>query len=293
MKKKTLYLLLAILIISQIMSMIKINNLQRQLGELDRELTRFSQRIMNDVDAIYSNVDEKLKQKASLIESATTELGRVNKEELTVPVIFTLTPKQVTEQTLVSLDFDGELFPMERSGATFSVTIDCKIFSEASPKIVIDESGAKSITHDDQVCIRDIKGELLPRMYPRLLGGSSFNGNSYKRKGSLIADTKESPSEIKFTSVQLLIKVDEKVISEKELDLQVLEARVDGYEIDEEIELSDGQICTMTVIATDSMGLKHHYLVDHFLAGSKAQREPWLENEKIYSSDGRLLWESE
>ena len=47
----------------------------------------------------------------------------------------------------------------------------------------------------------------------------------------------------------------------------------------------------MMIIATDSIGLEHHYNIDHRTAGSNQQREPLFDNEKIYSADGKLLWE--
>lgn len=49
----------------------------------------------------------------------------------------------------------------------------------------------------------------------------------------------------------------------------------------------------MTVIAIDSIGFEHHYTVDHWVAGSNCQREPWFNDEQIYSADGSLLWKSE
>jgi hypothetical protein len=92
-----------------------------------------SNSITSNIDTIYSNVDEMLKQKASLIESATTEIGILNVDELTVPVTFTLIPKEVSEHPAVSLDFNGELFPMEKNGTTFFATVSCNVFGNALP----------------------------------------------------------------------------------------------------------------------------------------------------------------
>lgn len=95
MKKNILHILIAILIISQVASILKINTLQREIDSTKAEINNLSTRIINDVGAIYSNVDEMLKQEASLIESAATEIGAVNVDDFTVPVTFTLTPKEV------------------------------------------------------------------------------------------------------------------------------------------------------------------------------------------------------
>lgn len=106
-------------------------------------MNNLSNSIRSNMDAIYFNVDEMLKKKASLIESATTKIGMLNVDEFTVPVTFVLTPKEVSEHTAVSLDFDGELFPMEKNGTTFVATVSRNVFGDALPKIVIDKNGVK------------------------------------------------------------------------------------------------------------------------------------------------------
>src|SRR5699024_1815037 len=111
-KKNIVHILIAILIISNMISFSKINNLQRQIENTDAEMSDLRYSVKEKMDTIYSNVDEMLKQKVSLIVSATTEIGVINVDDITVPITFTLTPKEVSENTAVSLDFDGELFPM-------------------------------------------------------------------------------------------------------------------------------------------------------------------------------------
>ncbi|HWQ80533.1 MAG TPA: hypothetical protein VN381_17030 [Anaerovoracaceae bacterium] len=287
MKKNISHILIAILIVLQAASILKINNLQRQIESTNAEMNHFNNSIRSDMNAVYSNVDEMLNQKASLIESAATEIGTLNADDLTVPVTFTLTPKEVSEYTAVSLDFDGELFPMEKNGTTFFATVSRNVFDHALPKIVIDENGIKKIMQDDQVGIPSIKESIFPIMHPSLSGEARFDGKTYKRKGSLNTDTKETASGIKFTKIRFAVKVDDKVISNEMIPNETLSY---GYEVDEEISLSNGQICTMTVIATDSIGFEHHYIVGHYVAGSDKQREPWFGDEQIYSADGKLLW---
>ncbi|HZK56725.1 MAG TPA: hypothetical protein VFD17_00315, partial [Clostridia bacterium] len=248
-------------------------------------------RIGNDMNAIYSNVNEMLRQKASIIESAVAEIGKVDTDEFTVPITFILTPKEVSENTAVSLDFDGELFPMDKNDTTFVTTVSRNIFGDAMPKIVINENGVKKTTHDDQINIPSIKERVFPIMFPRLMGEAKFDGKTYRRKGNLSADIKEISSEIEFREIRLVIEVDNKVISDETIPKETFFH--DGYEIDEKIPLNDGQTCIMKVVATDSIGFEHHYVGDRWDAGSNHQREPWFGDEQIYSPDGGLLWESD
>lgn len=291
MDKNRSHILIIILIISQVILISKISNLQKQVEGTNAGMNNLSNRIGNDMNAIYSNVNEMLRQKASIIESAVAEIGKVDTDEFTVPITFTLTPKEVSENTAVSLDFDGELFPMDKNDTTFVTTVSRNIFGDAMPKIVIDENGVKKTTHDDQINIPSIKERVFPIMFPRLTGEAKFDGKTYSRKGNLSADIKEISSEIEFRGIRLVIEVDDRAIADKTIPKETFFR--EGYEIDEKIPLNDGQTCIMKIIATDSIGFEHHYTGARWDAGSNHQREPWFGDEQIYSPDGSLLWQSD
>lgn len=190
---------------------------------------------------------------------------------------------------MVNLDFNGKIIPMNKDGTSFTTTVDFSIFSSALPIIVIDENGVKKTMDGAEIGIHDIKREIFPHLFPRLLGQARYSDNTYYRSGNLSLDLKESKKDIEFISIRLVIKVNDKIISEEVIPNEAFDF---GYEINKRIPLGKGEVCTMTVIATDSIGLEHHFTVDHWVGGSDAQREPWFEDEYIYSSDGKLLWES-
>lgn len=290
MKKNGLYVLIGALIISQFILLLKINRLESQTEYTKSQMNNLSDEIRNDMNTIYSNVDDMLNKKESLIEISTTEVGSVNSDNLTVPITFTLTPKEVSANTTVSLDFNGELFSMDKMGTSFTTTVDRSIFSDALPIIVIDENGVKKTMDAEQIGIHDIKNKIFPNMFPRLLGQASYSGDTYSRSGNLSMEIKESNEYIKFTKIRLVIKVDEDIISEEIIPNDVFNS---DYEISKKIPLGEGEVSTMIVIATDSIGLEHHYTIDTWIGGSNRQREPWFEDEHIYSPDGKLLWQPE
>lgn len=178
---------------------------------------------------------------------------------------------------------------MQKDGTTFSVTISYDIFESASPLIVIDENGVKKTTRDERIAIWSMMNSLLPSLHPRLIGQSSYGGSTYKRKGTLNVDVKNVESGITITEIRFVIKVDEEVISDEVISADMIH----GWQIDKAIPLNEGQTCIMIVIAVDSIGLLHYYTVDHWVGGNNVQREPWFNDEQIYSADGKLLWKSE
>jgi hypothetical protein len=231
-----------------------------------------------------------LKKEASLIEIASTELGALDRDSLTAPVVFSITPKEVSENTAVSLELEGERIPMNRNGTTFSATVSRDIFGSVSPLIVIDESGVKKTTQDERIVVRSMKDSLLPIMRPQFAGQTMYSGGTYKCKKTLYADVKNTESGIVFTEMRFVIKVDEKVISDEIVPTDTLPVR---WQVNKSIPLSNGQTCIMTVIATDSMGLEHRYTVDYWVGGANAQRDLRFDDEQIYSADGKLLWKAE
>ena len=168
MKKNALNILIVVLIVFQIASISKINNLQREIQNVNIGMDNLNRSVMSDINNIYSNVEQILKREASLIADANAEIGALDAGELTVPIKFTLTPKEVSEQTSVYLDFQGELFPMDKTGTNFSTTVLHDIFADTMPKIIIEEGGVKKITEDTRINVVSIKERLFPLLYPRV-----------------------------------------------------------------------------------------------------------------------------
>lgn len=288
MKKNILAVLVAVFIITQIVSIMKIDNLQKQVEYTKNEINNLKISMRNEISSIYQSVDDRLNQEASLIANASAGMGIPNEGNLTVPITFSVTPKEVSANTAVSLDFGGELYLMDKNGTTFNATVSLDIFGSVHPMIVIDENGVKKTMQDDRINIVSMKHLLFPEIFPRFAGEGSYGGGVYKRKGTLTVDIKPSSSKTVFTQMRLVVKVDDEVFSDEAVPDGVFE-----LEIDKSIPLRNGQTCTMTVIATDSIGLEHRCLIGHYTAGSNAQREPQFDYEEIYSSDGKLLWKPE
>lgn len=289
--KKLLPVAVAILILAQIAALWQIKHLQNQLDQTIAAMNNLQNSLSHEINSIYTNVDALLQEEASLLTSAAKEIGALNAADLTVPVTFTLTPKEVREATTVSLNFADRLFPMAKNGTTFTATVSCDIFGDALPLIIIEGNGVEQTIRDERINIINLKATVLPSLNPVLNSEASYNGATYQWTGSLSADIKQAMSGIEFTKFRLVIKVDDQMVSDTMIANKAL---ANGYDIDETIPLGDGETCTMTLIAIDSLGLAHHYLIDYWLGDSSdTRRELRLDEEQIYSADGKLLWQPE
>lgn len=293
MKKNNSFTLIILFIVIQVMLYFKVTGLESELERTSRYISSLEDTLSNRINLIYSNIDEKLNEQASNIEHIETTIGTPNVDNLTVPITYTIIPKEVSEKTAISLEFNEEVLAMERDGTSFSLTVVTEIFnSEIFPNILISEDDIIKTEQNDLLHLYSIKNEIFPYISLRLRGSSRGIGKKYKRTGTISWDIKPSGAlseSIEFTEARLVIKVDDDIISDKPIDINDL----DGYEVDEEISLEDGETCTMTIIVKDSLNLEHHYTIDTYVQGNNAQREPLFDDEKIYSQDGILLWSQE
>jgi len=291
LKKKISYILFAILLIAQVISIIKLNSQQAQLNSTRGELSSLSYSLRNESDRIFSEVERQLREEASTITDASCEVGSPDIEALTVPVLFTLVPKEVGENTTVNLNFGDRVIPMDRNGTTFTTTTSFGVFDMIEePMIEINDSGILKSTRDDRINVWSVKDAVFPAIFPQLVGRASYSNNTYTTDKHLHLDEKRFESAVTIAEMRFVIKVDDEVISDVSVPDNVFNT---PWPVNEKISLTSGQVCTMTFIATDSIGFEHHFLLDCFSGGSDSQWTPMDENEIIYSADGNPVWGAE
>ena len=290
-------ILIAALVIAQIVSFVRISNLQTQLDITRAEMHGLHSSISAQMSSIYLNVDGMLRQQATLIEVASTEIVAINPAEAAVSIQFSLIPKEVSEDTAVSLDFDGESIQMARNGTHFSATVSRGIFSGAMPMIVIEDGGTTITTQDSRVGIWHVRDAVLPSLFPRFAGSTNYANGRLTFDGIILIGAgapvgmagRPSSTDVSFTEIRLVVMVDEAVVSEAVLPI---ESPLAEWPFRESIQLGDGQVCTLMLVATNSLGFRHHYKVAEIAGGSAGRFSEFpLGGEKIYSADGALLWE--
>ena len=194
MKKNTQYIIIAVLIILQVISCLQINSMRTRMDQLTNDISAVRSNVNNVIsglDSLYSNIDEKLEEQASPIEDVEIEIGLINKENLTVPITYTVIPKEVSDNTSISLVFDKETKTMQRSGSSFNLTVPADIFGEGLyPYLVISENDIAKIEKDDSLSIDNIKDKVYPHLSIHLMGLGHLNGKSYVRTGTIESDMK-------------------------------------------------------------------------------------------------------
>ena len=84
--------------------------------------------INNKIESIESEITNSIEEQATLIESVEIDFGKLDKKNLTLPVTYTIIPKESSEETILSLQFDEETLEMERNMSRFTLTVDTDMF---------------------------------------------------------------------------------------------------------------------------------------------------------------------
>lgn len=288
-----IYIITIIIIVLQSLSLMKIYNLENQLQNVEMNMNNQMRNISSDINNISSNVDETLNKQASIIESFDYKIGKLDNSDLTVPINFTIIPKEVSKDTVVSIEIDDKFYNMDKNKNKYTATVSISIFYDNTPKVIIKENDVMKTEEIEVFANVSIKDQIIPELNANLVGDRTYGSDTYQRTGSLGIDNVSKASATEFTDVRLVVKVDDKLISDKTIlpKDEGSKWRNFYYELDEEVRLTKGQTCTMTVIATDSLGLDHHILVDYWEAGSDGFMEDrWHNTQIIYSDDGKIIW---
>jgi hypothetical protein len=291
MKKQRAYILIVILIILQLYSITKISSLQNKIENTNMTLNTIDYRMNNQINSIHNTINQKLEEEASKILDSSVSVGNLNTSTLTVPITFTVEPKTISEDLSVSLDFNGEILPLQRSGIKFSGTKGLEISESVFPKIILEDQGVKSIEEHRGLNVSRIKESIFPSIFAHFSGTTKYSSGEYHAQGVIDIDYKEFNKNNYFKEMKYIVKIDGALVDEKPI---LLEANQSGesfsVDINDQYTLDKGEILTTSIMAEDELGFTHEYLVTHYVGDSNAQREPHFEKIKIMAPNGETVY---
>lgn len=289
-KTKLLYIVIAILVVSQVYSIFQINSLKTKVQQTKNGIVYAEDRLERNISEIYSNVDRKLEEYTSLVTSCGYEISEFNLETLKVPVTFKLQPKTLTKTTAVFLKFSEEKIPMERQGTEFVLTKAFAIKDEVLPTIIIEDKGVLQFEEHDYLRVHDIKDEVFSSLSPRFEGQSGYSAQepyNYSMKGNIAMGSSVINGDNSFKNIKYIVTLDDEVIKTYQADF----VGSGNIQINDNFKIETGQTLIGKVVATDELNFTHEYLIMHYVAGEGEQSRHYYENEKIIAPDGTAIYD--
>ena len=295
-KIKSLQACVVILTIALCACVYKINALESDLKNLDYSWERQNQQIINQVQSIYHNVDEKLREEASLLSLVEAEYGEFNLEDHTIDVTVKLVPKLISDDMKVRVSINGHNTELSRTGNNFVGTIPVDIYNMGEQILMtIDTAAGTKTQYLSEIQVEYLWGERIPSLYySDISGQATFAEGKYTLNGHIninCSPAVQTP-DVTFESFILVTELNGKEISKEDITSEVLNYEAypngvywyDTYQM--ECEAVEGDELGIYLEATDSLGYLHRMLLHHWKVSNGATAEAVNGSEFIYDPNG-------
>ena len=297
-KQKTNLQKLIIVIMSAAIAFcfVLINRLENEIDQLEKSLNSQYHMLTTQVESIYTSVDQKLKEEASLLSNISAEHGELNVDDHTIDVTVSLVPKLISDDMKVQLSINGRTTELSRNGSTFTGMIPVNIYNKDEQLLMTIETAAGTQTQ----FLSEVQTEYLwegriPSLYHcEISGERGLSGGKYTIAGEL--DINCSPVEdtpnVRFEKFVLVTVLNGKEINREDISQDVLNYQTYPHGVffrhdyHMECEAAEGDELGIYLEATDSLGYLHRRLIHHWKQQNGNVAEAVDASEYIYAPDG-------
>ena len=278
-------------VVFQVYLLNEIKQVKSKLHQAENTMSYIESRLSININDIYANVDAKLKQQASLVTSASFDVGEYNVETLKVPFTFKLQPKILTDSTRVYLNVSDEKHPMIKQGSEFVLTIDFDLKDEIMPMIEIEDNGVSQFEENDSINLSDIRNRVFSSLYLNFMGSSSYTAQEpyeFNSDGTIAITSMNVRSNNDFKEIKYVVSIDDEVVKTLQTEL----TDVGSFLINDSFKLKSGQRLIGKVVATDQMNMTHEYSIFNYIGGDESDMFNMVQNEKIIAPNGIVIYEA-
>lgn len=289
MKNKALYWIIAILVIFNVITYNRVNRLEDTIRNQSQQYMNEENRLRDEMNQIYSRVNEMLKKQASILDSYDLAFGKLDAEKLIVPVTLTLTPKEYTDRMTASMLLKDKSYDMQRNGTSFSVTADAYIFDDFQPRVNLISNG---ITKTETIQgYNGLQSKYLLEIFGHPAGESQASSTYFRYHGNINIDIKPTEGN-EPVKASIITEVNGKVVTEKPAD----PSQHISLPADEKIDLKPGDKLAMYAKVQDKYGLNYKYnLLDYVASNDKpsdTQNDINIQGSlEISDRNGKILFE--
>lgn len=303
-KKNTgLKLVVAALVIALAVCFIQISELSNRITQQQNAMQNQHQRFMNQVESIYDNVDQMLKEEASLLSGVEAEYGELNLEDHTIDVSVKLVPRLISENMKVRVSIDGRSIELSRNGNTFSGTIAVDIYNVGELMLMsIDTAAGTQTQYLPEIQVEYLWDERIPSLYHCDLSGTGKLGEGkYTLTGMLDINCSavEQTPNVSFEKFVLVTELNGNEINREDISQDVL--NFPNYphgvyfreDYTMECEAKEGDELIIRLEATDTLGYVHKMVLHFWKEQNGAVAEAINGSEFIYDAAGNLIYGKE
>ena len=300
LKESVLYIIILVMAFMLIACFTKINSLSREIDHLRNDYLSEDDMLREQINSIYTNVDEQLKKQASLITESTFSLGELDTKTQMVPVTIQIVPKEIHEDMQIKVELDGEQAEFVKNGSFYEATIPVGLFltEEPYPMVNITYDGVTKTEKLEEIWL----GELWGKWFP-LLRAEDTTGRSSFKDGKLAFDTQtliewdylNNVSKIVFENFAIVTEINGKEVKRVDITEEVKNAEgfaegIVALEFKDTYEVVEGDAVSVYVVAEDSLGYIHKTLAHYWQRFGGASAEAVYGGESVYDKQGNMIY---
>lgn len=300
LKESVLYIIILVMAFMLIACFTKINSLSREINHLRNDYLSEDDMLREQINSIYTNVDEQLKKQASLITESTFSLGELDTKTQMVPVTIRIVPKEIREDMQIKVELDGEQAEFVKNGSFYEATIPVGLFltEEPYPMVNITYDGVTKTEKLEEIWL----GELWGKWFP-LLRAEDTTGRSSFKDGKLAFDTQtliewdylNNVSKIVFENFAIVTEINGKEVKRVDITEEVKNAEgfaegIVALEFKDTYEVVEGDAVSVYVVAEDSLGYIHKTLAHYWQRSGGASAEAVYGGESVYDKQGNMIY---
>jgi len=264
MKKYSNYIIIALLI-TNMFCLLQINNLKSSMDNYYQQIVSGINRNNNEISNIYSNINSILEKQGSLLDSYEIKFGdSLDKDNLTVPVKFTVVPKEYSEGLTVNIQLNDESIILNKKGTSFESTVDIDVFDTFQPKVVIGQNGIQKTESIDEYY--DLYNKFLLQLEGYYNGSIQYSNGKNIYKGGKIEIRVTNTNDTAPEKVSIVYDINGSTLREDEVYIsdfsnELYATNFITTDIIDEVELSADDVLTVYANIKDKYGINYKYVV--------------------------------
>ncbi len=292
---------IVILAILLAVSLFQIHELSENIAQMNNTISNININTRNQIDSIYSNVDEKLREQASLFSFFTYENGHFNSRNNTAELKITLVPKELFEDMEIFTVVDGEKIIFERDGNTFTANLVVDAFRYYDEKPVVNIKTAEATKTE----VLDVYMEYLYLNHLSRIDSHSSTIDNFSVKdapsnqqklsmnGSIYANLSNAfyeDASVDFKNLYVVTQLNGKEVDRYDASAELENENYDiSVEYSKTLTVKPGDEVTILVEGEDSYGYIHKSISEQFVVTDDGCEGDFSSEEMIYDKTGKLL----
>ena len=298
-KKSIPSIVIFLLVIVLAVCFVKIRSLEREVDLLRGDLSSDISMLRDDMNSIYNNVDEMLREQASLLSSSDAAYGEVDLENHTVGMTVKFVPKRISENMKLRVSINGRSADLTKTGNEFTGEIQVDLFSDEELLLTMETDDGTQTQYVPEIQTQYLWVGRIPSLYYCDISGDGWFGQGkYTLDASI--DINCSPPEetpgIRFEKFVLVTELNGREINREDITDDVLNEQAyphgvyfrDGYHM--ECEAEEGDELVIRLEAMDTLGYVHKMVLYFWKEHNSAVAEAINGGELIYDASGNLIY---